>query len=83
MVLAGFIVHGALWAINGAASKFLFKLNSKEGKVLLFVGSQKTPPIAISVLTVLGDYVAQALLTCIVFHFGQLLIDSLISAKMN
>ena len=83
MALGAMIVHGILLAINGTAGKYLLKLNSREGKALLFVGSQKTLPIAISVLAVLGDNTAQALLTCMVFHFGQLLIDSLISAKMT
>lgn len=82
MALGAMSVHGLLLAVNYAGGHFLLHLKNPENKALFFVASQKTLPIAISVLAVLGDKTAPALLTCLVFHFGQLLIDSLISAKI-
>ena len=75
-------MHGVLLVINGTAGKYLLGLKVPENKALLFVASQKTLPISISILAALGDKTALALLTCIVFHFWQLLVDSIISAKM-
>ncbi len=49
---------------------------------LKLISEPYTLPIAISVLAALGDNTALALLTCMVFHFCQLLVDSIISAKM-
>lgn len=82
MAMGGLSVHGVLLVMNGTAGKYFLKLKSYDNKALLFVASQKTLPIAISVLAELGDNTAIALLTCMVFHFGQLLVDSIISAKI-
>lgn len=82
MALGGFLVHGVLLVVNVTAGRFLLHLKARENKALIFVASQKTLPIAISVLAALGDNTALAVLTCMVFHFGQLLLDSLISAKI-
>ncbi len=76
-------VHIILLVVNAAVGKFILKLNRSANKALIFTASQKTLPIAISILAALGDKVAPALLTCLLFHFGQLLIDSLLAAKMH
>jgi solute carrier family 10 (sodium/bile acid cotransporter), member 7 len=82
MIIGATGVHTILLAVNAMGGKFLLKLKNRENKALFFVASQKTLPVAISVLAILGDKTAPALLTCLLFHFGQLLIDSVISAKM-
>jgi sodium/bile acid cotransporter 7 len=82
MALGGLTVHGILLLANWMGGKFLLRLKGPENKALLFVASQKTLPISISVLAALGGETALALLTCMIFHFGQLLVDSIISAKM-
>lgn len=83
MAIGGLAVHGILLIIHGAGGKYLLRLKSNENKALVFVASQKTLPISISVLAALGDNTALAILTCMVFHFGQLLVDSFISARIS
>jgi sodium/bile acid cotransporter 7 len=43
---------------------------------LCFVASQKTLPVAMSVLTALNADLGGALLLCLIFHFSQLMVDS-------
>ena len=76
------IVHGILLLIN-AGGGALLKLPSGGRKALLFVASQKTLPIALSILISLDYSVTSALAVCVLFHFIQLLIDSLLAAKVN
>jgi sodium/bile acid cotransporter 7 len=81
ILLAAIAVHLTLLLLTIPGAKLL-RLKPEEGKALMFVGSQKTLPIAISVLAVLGGEVGQALIVCMVFHFSQLIIDSFIAARM-
>jgi solute carrier family 10 (sodium/bile acid cotransporter), member 7 len=83
IIIAVLAVHLILLAVNAIVGKFILKLARPANKALIFTASQKTLPIAIGVLAVLGDQVAPALLTCLLFHFGQLLIDSILAAKMH
>lgn len=73
-------IHIFLLVANKIAGKKLLKLSKKEAVALLFVGSQKTLPISISVLAALSSQkvpgTGLALIVCICFHFFQLLLDS-------
>ena len=82
------LVHAALLAA-ALASATLLRLAAPEAKALVFVSAQKTLPIAVSVLTALPkDQVAPAMLSvatvvCILFHFSQILGDSLIAGMIR
>jgi sodium/bile acid cotransporter 7 len=83
ITVAVLAVHIILLVCNAVVGQFILKLAVAENRALIFTASQKTLPIAIGILAVLGDQVAAALLTCLLFHFGQLVIDSIITAKMH
>ncbi|CAG9467676.1 unnamed protein product [Pedinophyceae sp. YPF-701] len=71
------IVHGYYLAMNFGACKVL-RLNKQELRCVLLLASQKTLPVAITVISYLGDAGDTGLmaLPCIVGHLSQLLIDS-------
>jgi len=52
-----------------------------ERKAITFLSSQKTLPMAIGVLTALGYSGGPALLPCVLFHFCQILVDSVIADR--
>lgn len=64
-------------AVGGAVVQ---RLGVSECKAFCFVSSQKTLPVAISVLAALSCDSALALLPCLVFHFAQLIFDSALAA---
>ena len=81
LILAAFSIHAILMIIAWTGGK-LIRLEIPELKALLFVSSQKTLPIAISVLAVLCDKPGAAIIPCILFHFTQLFTDSALASKL-
>lgn len=54
-----------------------------QGRVAMaLAGSQKTLPVAISLLAVLAGPVGEALLVCVMFHFLTLFADALIAPRL-
>jgi sodium/bile acid cotransporter 7 len=49
---------------------------------MALAGSQKTLPVAISLLAVLAGPVGEALLVCVMFHFLRLFADALIAPRL-
>ena len=82
ILISVLIVHGILLFMNYIAGT-LFKLDSANVKAMVFVGSQKTLPLAVFVISTLSLPEATALIVCIVFHFIQLFLDSLIASVVN
>ncbi|HEY5789409.1 MAG TPA: bile acid:sodium symporter, partial [Gammaproteobacteria bacterium] len=82
IVIGSLAVHLALLGLCAATGRGL-RLGYRERTALLFVVAQKTLPVAIGVLTGLNAPIAGALVVCIVFHFAQLMLDSLIAARMR
>ncbi|MCW8834887.1 MAG: bile acid:sodium symporter [Rhodospirillales bacterium] len=77
---AGLTVHLALFGgCLGAARAMKFDMG--ETWAFTLTGSQKTLPVAISVLATMGGAAGVALIACIVFHFLQLMVDSAIIAR--
>ncbi|WLE98568.1 MAG: bile acid:sodium symporter [Candidatus Electrothrix communis] len=76
------LVHLLLLAINTQAAKLL-KLNTEDSKALLFVASQKTLPISLVVLAGLHQDTGNAVIVCLLFHFVQLLIDSVLASRFR
>ncbi len=63
-------------------ASFPLRLKPDERRALMFLGSQKTLPVALGVLAALGTNVGAGVIVCIVFHFLQLITDSFIASKM-
>ncbi|MFW6155047.1 MAG: bile acid:sodium symporter [Planctomycetota bacterium] len=63
-------------------ASFPLRLNPGQRRAMLFLGSQKTLPVALGVLTALSAVGAEAFIVSIVFHFLQLLTDSFIAAHL-
>lgn len=82
IVLCSLLVHGVLLALCAGAAK-VWKCRPAERAAVVFVGSQKTLPLALSVLACLGGTIGVAVVVCLVFHFLQLLLDSGIASRMG
>ena len=82
IVAAALTIHLSLMAIAAVMGR-VAGLARAERTTLCFISSQKSLPIAVSVLTALGASSALALLPCLVFHFGQLLLDSLLATHWH
>lgn len=58
------------------------RLSFDKRITLLFVGSEKTLPLALAVLTFVDVSIGLALVVCILFHFLQLMIDSILASRI-
>jgi len=58
----------------------LLGYKTPERKAIAFISSQKTLPTAIGILVSLGLAGGAAALPCVIYHFGQVLCDSVIAA---
>ena len=82
LVLVGaFGIHGSLLLLCWI-SRYIYRPEHGEWLALLFTASQKTLPIAVGVLALLDQAVGVAIVACIIFHFMQLRIDSIIASRM-
>lgn len=83
LLLAGIImVHGALM-IGAHFMRFPLRLRNREATAVLFVGSQKTLPMALGVLAALPPSLAGGMVACLIFHFTQLIFDSFVVSKVD
>ncbi len=81
LIVTAFSIHIILMLIAWLGGK-LIKLELPELKALIFVTSQKTLPVAISVLAGLSDNPGAAIIPCILFHFTQLFTDSALATRL-
>ncbi|HMB01611.1 MAG TPA: bile acid:sodium symporter [Spirochaetota bacterium] len=83
LILAAVSVHTVLLLLNYISGSLL-KLSVPDKKAVLFTGSQKTLPIAVSVLAMLKQKnIGAAVIVFIVFHFFQLIFDSTLAVRMT
>lgn len=82
LIATVFLIHIILMITAAMGGKIL-KLESPELKALMFVSSQKTLPIAISVLAMLCDKPGAAIIPCLLFHFTQLFSDSALASRLG
>ena len=82
LIVAVFSIHIILMSVAWVGGKAL-RLETPELRAIIFVSSQKTLPIAISVLTVLCDNPGAAIIPCLLFHFIQLLTDSALASRLR
>ncbi len=86
MVAVALVGHGALLLAARAAGT---GMPVRQAMPVLFVASQKTLPLALTVLAIIAAQVpeiaavaAVATITCLVWHFTQLLVDSWLSRRL-
>jgi sodium/bile acid cotransporter 7 len=86
MLVVAVVGHGALLA---AAAALIRSMPTEHAMPVLFVASQKTLPVALTVLVLLGQEVPQveellavATIACVVWHFTQLFADSLLADRI-
>lgn len=86
MLAAAAVGHGALLAAAAAASA---DLPARHAIPVVFVASQKTLPLALSILAIVveqvpevGEFAAVATITCLVWHFLQLIADSWLAPRL-
>lgn len=72
------LLHGMLLAVAILLSS-LFGYQVAERKAIAFISSQKTLPTAVAIIASLG-YAGAAAVPCVVFHFSQILCDSIIAS---
>lgn len=75
-------VHLGLMVL-GLCTAQLLHLQRPERNTLLFIASQKTLPLALSVLVVIAPENALGLIPCLLFHFIQLFLDSFIASHLS
>jgi sodium/bile acid cotransporter 7 len=81
IALAAMSVHLVLLGLNWWAGRLLGV--PREGRIAMaLAGSQKTLPVAISLLAMLEGPVGEALLVCVMFHFLTLFADALIAPSL-
>lgn len=84
LVLCALLAHGAL-LLAAWGTRPVLQLTKAETTALAFVSAQKTLPLALTALAALprshvtADLLAMATVTCVVFHFSQILLDSAIA----
>jgi len=81
LTAVAFLIHIILMLVAWLGGKIL-KLEAPELKALVFVSSQKTLPVSISVLAVLCDNPGMAIIPCLIFHFTQLFVDSVLASHL-
>ena len=81
IICSAVLIHGSLLLLCWL-TKFVYRVERGEWLALLFTASQKTLPVAIGVLTALGQSLGTAMVVCILFHFLQLFVDSLIASRI-
>ncbi|QYY35953.1 bile acid:sodium symporter [Ruficoccus sp. ZRK36] len=78
---AALSIHLALMAVALGAA-WLLKLARAERHTVLFVTSQKTLPVAVSVIALIAADSAVAMVPCLLFHFIQLFFDSFVASHL-
>jgi predicted Na+-dependent transporter len=88
LVAASVSVHLVLLVAGWVCARAL-SLSPGDSKALIIVSAQKTLPIAITVLMVLPSppfssaSFGTATIACVIFHFTQILADSLLASRMG
>ncbi|TVO73437.1 bile acid:sodium symporter [Sedimenticola selenatireducens] len=87
LTLIGIIIFGAILLhavllLLCLGSRIFNPSDRGEWIALMFTASQKTLPVAVGVLAALNQPIGVALVACILFHFLQLFVDSILAARL-
>jgi sodium/bile acid cotransporter 7 len=86
VVLAGLGIHGLYLLLNSGASALL-RLAPEAKKAVVILASQKTLPVAMTVLAFLPESTVSAqvkgliAIPCITFHLGQIFVDAVLATR--
>lgn len=81
LVASGCLAAHSLLLVVNTLGGYALWLRAPERKALIFTGSQKTLPLSISVIAALGERFEEAMIVCVIFHFGQVMLDSLLASR--
>ncbi|MEH6442494.1 MAG: bile acid:sodium symporter [Oceanospirillaceae bacterium] len=82
IALAAIIVHFGLMLIAMLTAKFL-PIDNGARVAMALTASQKTLPVAVSILASFNQNVGDAVLFCVLFHFIQLFADAALLPKLK
>lgn len=82
MIIVGAILLHAVLLLLCLGSRLFNPSERGEWIALMFTASQKTLPVAVGVLAALNQPIGVALVACILFHFLQLFVDSILAARL-
>ncbi len=88
LIVAGLAIHILFLALNDGASR-LFRLALPARKAVVILASQKTLPVAMTVLAVIPDEALSpevkglVAIPCITFHLGQIFIDAIVATRWS
>ena len=80
LLVASLLALHFILMLAAIAAGALLGYKTPERKAIAFISSQKTLPTAIGILVSLGLAGGAAALPCVIYHFGQVLCDSVIAA---
>lgn len=75
-------MHLVLLAMS-VGSAVLLGYRPAEQKAIGFINSQKTLPVAVSILASLGQSTGAAAVPCVIFHLTQILCDSAVASRWH
>lgn len=81
IIIGSLLLHGLLLLLC-LGSRRLNHPERGEWIALMFTASQKTLPVAVGVLAALNQPIGVALVACILFHFLQLFVDSILASRL-
>ncbi len=82
VLLGGVLAVHIILMLLAVCGGYGLKLNTPERKALMYVTSEKTLPIALSVISIIGIQAGMSLIPCLLFHFAQLIFDSCLAAVL-
>ena len=86
LILAGLVIHGVYLALNDAATRLL-RFDPPTRKAVVLMASQKTLPVALTVLALIPDEAVSPgvkgllAIPCITSHLGQIFVDAVIATR--
>ena len=84
--MAGLVIHALFLAINAGVTRLL-KLELAQRKAVVLMASQKTLPVALTVLALIPESAVSAdvkgliAIPCITSHLGQIFVDAVLAAR--
>ncbi len=88
LVVAGLVVHATFLLLNTVVTKLL-RLELAQRKAVVLMASQKTLPVALTVLALIPDSALSAdvkgliAIPCITSHLGQIFVDAVIATRWS
>lgn len=88
LVAAGLFVHAVFLLLNAGVSRAL-RLELAQRKAVILMASQKTLPVALTVLALIPDSVLSPdvkgliAIPCITSHMGQIFVDAIIATRWS